>query len=223
VQLANGEILPEGFTQVCHGHAVTSHKSQGASVQESMLVLGPVSLGSGAVDLRQFYVSNTRFKEDHTLFTSNLKRLKAKVGKRNERMLAREFLAGLGKELETLLTQAKRLDANDGSAADRSARIRKTLREVERQVARAKGVATRRAILDQLGIRNLPDRFMRYWRELGKRRRATRQRREAPRNAAFVNRFRRGLRVYRWYRRSVRNVAYRKAAARNKPAALRKR
>ena len=29
VQLANGEILPEGFTQVCHGHAVTSHKSQG--------------------------------------------------------------------------------------------------------------------------------------------------------------------------------------------------
>jgi conjugative relaxase-like TrwC/TraI family protein len=223
IQLASGEFLPESFTQVCHGHAVTSHKSQGASVQESMLVLGPISLGGGAVDLRQFYVSNTRFKEDHTLFTSNLNRVKAKVGKRNERMLAREFLAGLGKELESLLAQAKGGKAEDEGAADRSARIRQTLREVEKHVERARGAATRRAILDQLGIRNLPERYRRFWRELEKRRRAGRRRNEAPRNAAFVNRFRRGLRVYRWYRRSVRNAAYRNAATYNKPAALRKR
>ena len=85
VTLAGGKVLPDNFTQVSHGHAVTSHKSQGASVQDSILVVGPHS--GAASNLRQFYVSNTRFKEGHRLYAHNLGALKQAVASRSERLL----------------------------------------------------------------------------------------------------------------------------------------
>ena len=48
-------------------------------------------------------MSNTRFKEGHRLYAHNLSALKGAVASRSERMLAREFVAELGKELTALL------------------------------------------------------------------------------------------------------------------------
>ncbi|MEZ5303049.1 MAG: MobF family relaxase [Verrucomicrobiales bacterium] len=224
VHLANGDVLPENFTQVCHGHAVTSHKSQGASVQDSLLVLGPISLGSGVVDLRQFYVSNTRFREDHRMFVANRSLLLGKVGRRNERMLAREFVAELGKELDALLAETNAAATKNGSnqrqAEERAKRIRAILREVEHHSAKARSAAARQAIVDQLGIRRLPERFRQFWQSLTKRRHRREYSPPSERLHDFAKRFRRRLRVFRWCRRSARNAAFRKASYFNKPAAL---
>jgi len=73
-------------------------------------VVGANSLG--ATNLRQFYVSNTRFKERHRLFVHDLAELKAAVAERSERPLAREFVASLGDELHTLLAEAEAAKAN---------------------------------------------------------------------------------------------------------------
>ncbi|MCB1099629.1 MAG: relaxase domain-containing protein, partial [Verrucomicrobiae bacterium] len=104
IRLTGDKILPSGFTQICHGHAVTSHKSQGASVEESILVMAPHSLP--AANLRQFYVSNTRFKDRHRVFVHDKNAIAARIGQRSERLLAREFLADLGRELHSLLQQS---------------------------------------------------------------------------------------------------------------------
>ncbi|MCB2078374.1 MAG: AAA family ATPase, partial [Novosphingobium sp.] len=182
VTLAGGKILPANFTQFSHGHAVTSHKSQGASVQRSILVVGPESIG--ATNLRQFYVSNTRFKEGHRLFAHNLAALKAAVASRSERMLAREFVAGLGKELGTLLAEVERAKASataTPSASDtlaakkRETRIKELLHEVAKHERRARTAASFNAFWSQLGGRLLPERVQKWIK--GRQERREKQRR----------------------------------------------
>ena len=94
ITLEDGQQIPPDFVRFCHGHAVTSHKSQGATVDQSMLVLSEDSLG--AVNLPQWYVSTTRYRDEHEVFTTvreeieeQLRRRQASVG----RPLARELLA----------------------------------------------------------------------------------------------------------------------------------
>ena len=206
VTLAGGKVLPDNFTQFSHGHAVTSHKSQGASVQESILVVGPESLG--ATNLRQFYVSNTRFKEGHRLFAHNLAALKGAVASRSERMLAREFVASLGKELGSLLAEAEKAkakatpSASDAVAAERrEARIKELLREVAKHERRAKSAASFHAFWSQLGGRLLPKRIQKWIQ--GRRTKREKQRRG---NSAKLKAMARGVRkshqVAGWFRRA---------------------
>lgn len=207
VTLAGGKVLPVNFTQFSHGHAVTSHKSQGASVQESILVVGPHSLG--ATNLRQFYVSNTRFKEAHRLFAHNLAALKGAVASRSERMLAREFVASLGKELGSLLAEAEKAKAkattpraSDAVAAERrETRIKELLREVAKHERRAKTAASFHAFWSQLGGRLLPKRIQKWI-----QRRRTKREKQRRGNSAKLKAMARGVRkshqVAGWFRRA---------------------
>lgn len=91
VTLDNGKIVEAAFSNISHGHAVTSHKSQGSSVDSSILVMGHGS--SIIADPQQWYVSNTRFKTDHTIFLANRSQLERSLEKNDSRReLAREFL-----------------------------------------------------------------------------------------------------------------------------------
>lgn len=203
VTLAGGKVLPAGFTQVCHGHAVTSHKSQGASVERSLLVVGPGSLG--ATNLRQFYVSNTRFKEGHRLFVHDLAKLKAAVAERSERPLAREFVAGLGKELRVLLAEAeaaKAVPGGDAAAEQRDARIKSLLREVARQERHARTAAQFKALWSGLGGRLLPKRVRRWLTG----RRAQRSRKPSAQTYALARGIRAGHRAGIWLRRAGRGM-----------------
>ena len=196
MKLENGKVIPKKFTQFCHGHAVTSHKSQGASVQESLLVFGPESLG--ATNVRQAYVSNTRFKEEHHLFIHDLEKFKEAIGKKTERKLAREFVAELGKELGTLLAENQKHDA-----PGRTTRIRQLLGEVAKHERRAKTENGYRAFLKQLGANRLPQRIQKW---LGSRRtrRVQNQRNDAAtKNFANVRAIRKARQAVGWWRRAA--------------------
>ena len=202
IELANGNVLPKSFTQVCHGHAVTSHKSQGASVDESILVVGPHSLS--AANLRQFYVSNTRFKQDHRLFVHNLNALLGKVMTKSERPLAREFLAELGKEIETLLEAKPSHDPQE--ATQRSKRLNKLLAEVERYEKRADWRTTRSALFNKLGVHQWPDKIRKRWKDL-RQQRAREVNKRNFNTFAFIRRFRKGTFILKFNRLAARRRA----------------
>lgn len=210
ITLAGGKDLPDTFTQVSHGHAVTSHKSQGASVQDSILVVGPHS--GPASNLRQFYVSNTRFKEGHRLFAHNLGALKQAVATRSERLLAREFVAGLGKELHALLAESAKAKTQGAPSAEqqvaakqRSDRIQTLLKEVVRHERRAKTATRFRALWNQLGGRLLPNRIQK-WMQQRRRQRAQQQRAQSAKTYAMARSIRQGHRVAQWMRRAQRGI-----------------
>jgi conjugative relaxase-like TrwC/TraI family protein len=202
IELTTGNVLPTGFTQVCHGHAVTSHKSQGASVDESILVIGPHSLS--AANLRQLYVSNTRFKQDHRLFVHNLNALLGKVMTKSERPLAREFLAEMGKELETLL-EAKPSHGPQ-EAKQRSKRLNTLLAEVERYEKRADWRASRSALFNKLGVHQWPKRIRKRWKDL-RRQRAREANKKNFNTFAFIRRFRKGTFILKFNRLAARRRA----------------
>lgn len=108
VMLENGKELPAGFKSVSYGHAVTSHKSQGASVDSAMLVMGHKS--TGIANARQFYVSNTRHKQRHQLFIADKGILASRLAQGSrERELAREYLKRTGFRNSPTLPLGKRL------------------------------------------------------------------------------------------------------------------
>ena len=70
IRLAGGGVLPATFRHYQHGYAVTSHKSQGASVAESVVVMGADACRQA--NRRQWYVSSTRHKEDSKIFAADV-------------------------------------------------------------------------------------------------------------------------------------------------------
>ncbi|MEZ5325908.1 MAG: MobF family relaxase [Verrucomicrobiales bacterium] len=206
VMLSGGKVLPDHFTQVSHGHAVTSHKSQGASVQNSILVVGPSSLP--ASNLRQFYVSNTRFKEGHRLYAHDLSALKGAVANRSERMLAREFVAGLGKELGELLSEQAKARLNkkpSGNAVElakqREARIKVLMKDVARHERRAQSRASFNALWTKLGVSRLPEKVQKWLKTRRQKAVHSRQRNQF-RAYAVVRGMRKAHQIANWFGRA---------------------
>ncbi len=206
VTLSGNRVLPDNFTQVSHGHAVTSHKSQGASVEQSILVVGPSSLP--ASNLRQFYVSNTRFKDGHRLYAHNLSALKGAVASRSERMLAREFVAHLSKELGALLQEQERAKLNTKSngsdivrAKQREKRIKQLMGEVAGRERRAKNRVSFNALQEKLCISQMPERILKWLK--GRRKEQTRKRAKSKFRAYAVARsIRQGRKASQWFERA---------------------
>jgi hypothetical protein len=67
VVLRDGRTIPAHFRQFTHGYATTSHAAQGKTVDHGILVLG--EKGYQAANLKQAYVSNSRFRHSQTIFT----------------------------------------------------------------------------------------------------------------------------------------------------------
>ena len=88
--LKDGRTIPAHFRQFTHGYASTSHSAQSKTVDHGILVLG--AKGCQAADLRQAYVSNSRFTHTQTIFTTDKERAFEAMAKFEERPLALEAL-----------------------------------------------------------------------------------------------------------------------------------
>jgi conjugative relaxase-like TrwC/TraI family protein len=99
ITLADGRVLPAGFNTFTHGYAVTSHSSQGKTVDEVLLVASSKSFP--AVNREQFYVSISRGRERVQVFTDDSELLARRVTDSHGRKAAVE-LTELRQELAKL-------------------------------------------------------------------------------------------------------------------------
>lgn len=83
ITLKDGRTIGKDFRQFCHGYAVTSHASQGKTVDEVLLVASSRSLP--AVHRQQFYVSISRGRERCRIFTDDKELLRQHVGRGHDR------------------------------------------------------------------------------------------------------------------------------------------
>jgi conjugative relaxase-like TrwC/TraI family protein len=89
IRLKDGRSLPGSFRQYTHGYATTSHAAQGRTVDRGLLILGEA--GIKAANLRQAYVSNSRFRERQTIYTADVKGAKKAMANDFDRKLAHEL------------------------------------------------------------------------------------------------------------------------------------
>lgn len=100
ITLTDNRILPAGYNTFTHGYAVTSHSSQGKTVDEVLLVASSKSFA--AVNREQFYVSISRGRERVHVFTDDTELFARRVTDSHERKAAielqalRDGLASLG-------------------------------------------------------------------------------------------------------------------------------
>lgn len=90
IRLADGRTLPKDYRRFCHGYAVTSHASQGKTVDDVFLVASSHSFG--AVNREQFYVSISRGRERCHVFTDDTELLQRRIGDTHERTAAVELV-----------------------------------------------------------------------------------------------------------------------------------
>ena len=88
--LRDGRTIPAHFRQFTHGYATTSHAAQGKTVDHGILVLG--EKGYQAANLKQAYVSNSRFRLSQTIFTTDKERAYGAMASQSERPLALETI-----------------------------------------------------------------------------------------------------------------------------------
>src|SRR5207245_9715032 len=86
IALLDGRQLPAGFNTFTHGYAVTSHSSQGKTVDDVLLVASSRSFA--AVNREQFYVSISRGRERCHVFTDDADLLARRVTDSHERQAA---------------------------------------------------------------------------------------------------------------------------------------
>ncbi len=100
ITLTDGRILPAEYKTFTHGYAVTSHSSQGKTVDDVLLIASSKSFP--AVNREQFYVSISRGREHVEVFTDDAELLARRVADTHERKAAielqplRDELARLG-------------------------------------------------------------------------------------------------------------------------------
>ena len=97
IALTDGRSIPPDYRKFCHGYAVTSHASQGKTVDEVLLVASSRSFA--AVNREQFYVSISRGRQRCQIFTDDKDLLRDRIGHTHERTAAVE-LAALGEALK---------------------------------------------------------------------------------------------------------------------------
>lgn len=69
IELKDERVIPSGFRHLAYGYATTSHAAQGQSVDKGILVMADAGLRAG--NLRQAYVSHSRFEQDHVTYTTD--------------------------------------------------------------------------------------------------------------------------------------------------------
>ncbi len=90
IHLTDGRTLPPEYRRFCHGYAVTSHASQGKTVDDVFLVASSKSFA--AVNREQFYVSISRGREHCHVFTDDKELLQRRVGDSRSRAAALDLV-----------------------------------------------------------------------------------------------------------------------------------
>ncbi|QOJ14828.1 MAG: relaxase domain-containing protein [Planctomycetia bacterium] len=91
IRLTNGWTVAADYGHLAHGYVVTSHASQGKTVDR--VFIGQSSDSFPASSREQFYVSVSRGRERATVYTDDKESLLEAVSRSDERLTATEFLA----------------------------------------------------------------------------------------------------------------------------------
>jgi hypothetical protein len=89
IVLTNGWTIGKDFGHLAHGYVVTSHASQGKTVDR--VFIGQSSQSFPASSREQFYVSVSRAREQAIVYTDDKESLLEAVGRHDDRLTATEF------------------------------------------------------------------------------------------------------------------------------------
>jgi conjugative relaxase-like TrwC/TraI family protein len=92
ILLQDGRRIPPSFRQFSHGYATTSHSAQGKTVDRGLLLIAGAGIASG--NLKQAYVSNSRFRESQMIYTTDHDLAREAMMRPADRKLATELIAG---------------------------------------------------------------------------------------------------------------------------------
>lgn len=110
IVLTNGWTVSKDYGHLAHGYVVTSHASQGKTVDR--VFIGQSSDSLPASSREQFYVSVSRGREQATIYTDDKEALLEAVSRSDDRLTATEFVAGRDlRERATTLQRLERLAA----------------------------------------------------------------------------------------------------------------
>jgi conjugative relaxase-like TrwC/TraI family protein len=121
IQLSNGWTISKDFGHFTYGYCVTSHASQGKTVDR--VFIGQSSTSFPASSREQFYVSVSRGKEQATIYTSDKQALREAVGQTDERISATELVAA--KERQRRMNMERREQEFAAIAATRTSEGRR--------------------------------------------------------------------------------------------------
>jgi ATP-dependent exoDNAse (exonuclease V) alpha subunit len=90
LMLQDGRQVPSWFREFSHGYAATSHAAQGKTVDHGILLMADAGIAAG--NLKQAYVSNSRFRESQMIFTSDRRQARWAMMRPADRKLALEMV-----------------------------------------------------------------------------------------------------------------------------------
>jgi hypothetical protein len=88
--LNDSRTIPATFKQFAYGYANTSHAAQGKTVDRGILIMGEKAIQAG--ELRQAYVSNSRFEHSQAIYTTDLSAAKEAMATEKDRKLALDLV-----------------------------------------------------------------------------------------------------------------------------------
>ena len=92
IELTNGFIVPKNYGGMTHGYVVTTHASQGRTVDKVLIALGAESLA--AANRQKLYVSFSRGRESVRLYTDDKAAVMEAVKRDAKRLSASEMMDG---------------------------------------------------------------------------------------------------------------------------------
>jgi conjugative relaxase-like TrwC/TraI family protein len=106
--LTDKRTIPSAFRQFSHGYATTSHAAQGKTVDRGIVIMA--GEGIQAANLKQAYVSHSRFEESHVTYTTDRRAATDAMATPADRALAVEVVnerVRRWKKAEKLINQAE--------------------------------------------------------------------------------------------------------------------
>jgi conjugative relaxase-like TrwC/TraI family protein len=140
IKLSNGFVVPKEYGGIAHGYVVTSHASQGKTVDTVLLAVGQESFA--AANKEQFYVSVSRGREAVRLYTDDKAAMLDAVRDSGARLSASELMEK--KQAKPRESRMRRLF--------RVQEIQRAYRAVRERVAAAWDVSTHREVPAHGGI-----------------------------------------------------------------------
>jgi conjugative relaxase-like TrwC/TraI family protein len=107
IKLNNGYVLPKNYGGLTHGYVVTSHASQGKTVDAVLIAMGNESLS--AASREQFYVSISRGREWVRLYTDDKASMMEAVQKSGARLSATELMQGEEPKPKQKISRSERI------------------------------------------------------------------------------------------------------------------
>jgi len=89
IRLKDGRVIPAEFRQFTYGYATTSHAAQGKTVDRGIVIMSEEGIRAG--NLKQAYVSHSRFRETMALYVSDEIAAKDAFATDADRQLAMEM------------------------------------------------------------------------------------------------------------------------------------